>query len=161
MTNQIDPNPMGEAACSRRPDSYSSPCTVTNRSSPQGFSCQTHSTSSPCGSTPTPDEAIGEFQKAVKIGDGSAFALAPLAHAYAIAGKKQETLETLAKLNDIGKHGYVSAFDMAIVYTGMGDKEKAFEWLQKAFEERSFWLIFSRWEPRLDPLKKRPTGALL
>jgi TolB-like protein/Flp pilus assembly protein TadD len=102
------------------------------------------------------DEAIGEFQKTVKITDGWEFALAPLAHAYAVAGNKKEALETIAKLNDIGKHGYVSAFDMAIVYTGMGDKEKAFDWLQKAFEERSFWLIFSRWEPRLDPLRSDP-----
>jgi TolB-like protein/Tfp pilus assembly protein PilF len=102
------------------------------------------------------DDAISEFQKAVKITDGWAFALAPLAHAYAVAGKKQEAQKTLAKLNDIGKHGYVSAFDMAIIYTGMGDKEKAFDWLQKAFEERSFWMIFSRWEPRLDPLRNDP-----
>jgi TolB-like protein/Tfp pilus assembly protein PilF len=102
------------------------------------------------------DEAIREFQKAVKESDGTSFTLAPLAHAYAIAGRKQEAQETLAKLNDMAKHGYVSAFDIAIIYTGMGEKEKAFDWLQKAFEERSFWLVFSRWEPRLDPLRSDP-----
>jgi TolB-like protein/Tfp pilus assembly protein PilF len=102
------------------------------------------------------DEAISEFQKGVKLSDGMAFALAPLGHAYAIAGKKKETQETLAKLKDIGEHGYISAFDLAILYTGMGEKERAFEWLDKAFEERSLFLIYSRWEPRLDPLRSDP-----
>jgi tetratricopeptide (TPR) repeat protein len=102
------------------------------------------------------DEAISQFQKAAKITDGMSFTLAPLAHGYAVAGRKQEAQETLAKLNEKAKHEYVSAFDMAIIYTGMGEKEKAFDWLQKAFEERSFWLVFSRWEPRLDPLRSDP-----
>lgn len=107
------------------------------------------------------DEAISEFQKGVKLSGGMTFALAALGHAYAIAGKKQETQETLVKLKDLGEHGYVSAFDMGVIYAGTGDKEKAFEWLEKAFQERSLFLIYSRWEPRLDPLRSDPRFSSL
>jgi TolB-like protein/DNA-binding winged helix-turn-helix (wHTH) protein/Flp pilus assembly protein TadD len=107
------------------------------------------------------EEAISEFQKGVKLSSGMTFALAALGHAYAIAGKKQETQETLVKLKDLGEHGYVSAFDMGVIYAGTGDKEKAFEWLEKAFQERSLFLIYSRWEPRLDPLRSDPRFSSL
>jgi len=66
------------------------------------------------------------------------FALSPLAHAYAIAGRKQEAQQTLAKLQEIGKRNYVPAFDMAIIYTGMGDKEKALEWFRRLFRSVPF-----------------------
>jgi eukaryotic-like serine/threonine-protein kinase len=102
------------------------------------------------------EEAISEFQTAVKLFGEKEFTLAALGHAYAVGGKKQQTEEILAKLNDIKEHGYVSAFDMAVIYTGEGEKEKALQWLQKAFEERSSFLIYSRWEPRLDPLRSDP-----
>jgi len=102
------------------------------------------------------EKAISEFQKGIKLSNGISFAVAPLAHVYAIAGKKKEAEETLAKLKDIGKHDYVSPLDMAIIYTGMGDKEIAFEWLERALHERSFWLVYIRWEPRLDPLRSDP-----
>jgi eukaryotic-like serine/threonine-protein kinase len=102
------------------------------------------------------EQAISELQTGVKLFGDKEFALAALGHAYAVGGKKQQTKEVLAKLKDIEEHGYVSAFDMAIIYTGAGDKEKALQWLQKAFEERSSFLIYSRWEPRLDPLRSDP-----
>lgn len=69
---------------------------------------------------------------------------------------KKEADETLAKLKDIGKHDYVSPLDLAIIYAGMGDKGKAFEWLERALQERSFWLVYIRWEPQLDPLRSDP-----
>jgi len=102
------------------------------------------------------DEAIQEFQTALKLSGGGEFALAALGHAFAASGRKQQAHEVLAKLKEQSQHGYVSAFDMAIIYTGLGDKEKAFQWLQKAVEERSSFLIYSRWEPRLDPLRSDP-----
>jgi TolB-like protein/Flp pilus assembly protein TadD/predicted Ser/Thr protein kinase len=102
------------------------------------------------------EEAISELQTGVKLFGDKEFALAALAHVYAVAGKKQQKEEVLAKLKAIEEHGYVSAFDMAVIYTGAGDKEIALQWLQKAFEERSSFLIYSRWEPRLDPLRNDP-----
>jgi serine/threonine protein kinase/Flp pilus assembly protein TadD len=102
------------------------------------------------------EQAISELQTAMKLFGDKEFVLAALGHAYAVAGKKKQAEEVLAKLKNMAERGYVSAFDMAIIYTGMGEKEKAFDWLQKAFEERSSFLIYSRWEPRLDPLRSDP-----
>ena len=102
------------------------------------------------------DEAIPEFQRAANLSGGGEFALAALGHAFAAAGKRKEADEVLAKLKEKGKHGYISPLDVAIIYTGLGDKEKALQWLQKAFEERSTFLIYSKWEPRLDPLRSDP-----
>jgi eukaryotic-like serine/threonine-protein kinase len=107
------------------------------------------------------DEAIAEFQKSVKRTDGDQDDLAGLAHAYAIAGKKQQAQETLAKLMGTAKHRYVSPVNVAAIYAGLGDKDQAFEWLEKAFQERSFWLIYLRWEPRLDPLRSDPRFSSL
>jgi hypothetical protein len=50
----------------------------------------------------------------------------------------------------------VSPFDIALIHTALGDKEKAFEWLQRAYEERSAFLVYMKWEPRLDPLRSDP-----
>jgi serine/threonine protein kinase/tetratricopeptide (TPR) repeat protein len=102
------------------------------------------------------DEAISTFQKAVKVGEDDPDDLSCLAHGYAITGKKKEANEIIAKLMEISKHRYVSPFDIAMIYAGLGDKDTAFEWLEKAFKERSFWLIYLRWEPRLDPLRSDP-----
>jgi tetratricopeptide (TPR) repeat protein len=101
-------------------------------------------------------EAINELKKAVKLSQDSEYAVAALGHAYAIAGKKEQVSEILEKLRRISAQGYVSAFDMAVIYAGLGDKEAAFQWLQKAYEERSSFLVYSRWEPRLDPLRSDP-----
>jgi TolB-like protein/Flp pilus assembly protein TadD len=101
-------------------------------------------------------EAIDELEKAVKLSKDSEYALAALGHAYAIAGEKEELGTILEKLKGISAHGYVSAFDLAVIYAGLGDKEQAFRWLEKAYEERSSFLVYSLWEPRLDPLRSEP-----
>lgn len=109
------------------------------------------------------NEAIDEFQEAIKLSGSTAgnpqpseFSLAALGHAFAMAGNTQHTEKVLARLKEIGQHGYVSAFDLAVIYVAMGDKEKAFQWLQKAFEERATFLVYMKWEPRLDPLRSDP-----
>jgi hypothetical protein len=49
--------------------------------------------------------------------------------------------------------GYVSAYDIAVVYAGLGDREQALEWLGKALAERSMFVVHLRWDARLDPLR--------
>jgi len=45
---------------------------------------------------------------------------------------------------------------IALVYTGLGDKDKAFEWLENAYNERNHWLIWIKVEPRFDSLRSDP-----
>jgi serine/threonine protein kinase/Tfp pilus assembly protein PilF len=101
-------------------------------------------------------EAISEFQKAVTLSGGNSFSRAALGHAFAAAGQREEALGILASLEKPSQHVYVSPFDIALIHTALGDKEKAFEWLQRAYEERSCFLIYLKWEPRLDPLRSDP-----
>jgi hypothetical protein len=43
-----------------------------------------------------------------------------------------------------------------LIYTALGDKDAAFAWLDKAMKDHSTWLVYSKWEPRLDPLRSDP-----
>src|SRR5438128_6161031 len=73
-------------------------------------------------------EAISVFQKERSV-DDSAIALSALGHAYAWAGNRAEAQKVLDELMERSKRGYVSPDFIAFVYIGLGEKDKAFEWL--------------------------------
>jgi len=102
------------------------------------------------------NEAILELQKAVVDWEGDAFPTASLGHAYAAAGKEREAREVLDRLLERSKKGYVSAYEIAAVYTGLGEKDRALEWLEKAYEERSNALARFRMDPRVWSLRSDP-----
>jgi len=108
-----------------------------------------------------PEQAVAEFKRAVEItkGDpffGDPFFVAALGHAYAVAGNRREAEKILQTLSDRAKESYVSPFDVALIYAALGEKDKAFALLDKAVAERSTFLVYSKWEPRLDPLRSDP-----
>ncbi len=100
------------------------------------------------------DKAISEFQKGVTLSGVSTYALARLGHAYGVAGKRREAQKVLNELNDLSKQKYVSSYDIALIYVGLGEKEQAFAWLEKAYHERS--MEFLKVDPQLDPLRSDP-----
>jgi TolB-like protein/DNA-binding winged helix-turn-helix (wHTH) protein/Tfp pilus assembly protein PilF len=107
------------------------------------------------------EEAIAEFKKAVELTNKdsplfSPFYLAGLAHAYAVAGRRSDAETVLQGLLERARRSYVSPFDIALIYTALGQKDTAFAWMTKAVAERSTWLVYSKWEPRLDPLRSDP-----
>jgi tetratricopeptide (TPR) repeat protein len=107
------------------------------------------------------EQAVAEFKKAVELTDKSSptfssFYLAGLAHAYALAGRRSDAEQVLQVLLERGRQLYVSPFDIALIYTALGEKDTAFAWMTKAVAERSTWLVYSKWEPRLDPLRSDP-----
>jgi TolB-like protein/DNA-binding winged helix-turn-helix (wHTH) protein/Tfp pilus assembly protein PilF len=81
-------------------------------------------------------EAISEYQKAMKISGNSRSAVA-LAHAYSAAGKKAEAEKILHDLERKLKDTSASPYTMATIYAGLGEKGKAFEFLEKAYAEKS------------------------
>ncbi|MFC2165404.1 tetratricopeptide repeat protein [Acidobacteriota bacterium] len=101
-------------------------------------------------------EAVDEFKKAVTLSGESTYTLASLAHAYASAGEKVRAREILSQLRELSKDKYVSAYEIAEVYISLGEIDSAFEWLQKAFEEKSRALVYLKVEPRLDPIRSDP-----
>ncbi len=91
-------------------------------------------------------EAINEFQTGVKL-SGSPLMLALLGHAYAASGKKAEAQKVLTDLQQLQSQRYVSPYTVAAIYTGLGDQEQAFTWLEKAVEERDIWLMNLKVDP--------------
>jgi DNA-binding winged helix-turn-helix (wHTH) protein/TolB-like protein/predicted Zn-dependent protease len=113
-------------------------------------------------------EAIAEFQQGVKL-SGSPLMVALLGHSYAASGKRDEAKRVLAELKHLSSQRYVSPYTIAAIYTGLGDKDQAFVWLERAFEERDIWLMNMKVDPVFNSLHSdkrfadllRRTGLLL
>jgi hypothetical protein len=88
-------------------------------------------------------------------------ALASLAHAYGVSGTLSQAGKVLASLQQISKRRYVSAFDMAVVFAGIGDSENTFQWLEKAYAGRESQMAFLGVTRRLDPVRSDPSAELL
>ena len=84
-----------------------------------------------------------------------------MGNAYAVAGKKSEALAILRELLQMSARQYVSPYSIALVYVGLGDKDGAFQWLDKAYDERSVRLINIAVHPRFANLRCDPRFAAL
>ena len=101
-------------------------------------------------------EAIAEFHEAVRSAKGITEPRALLGRAYAVSGKRGAAEKVLDELNEESKQTYVSPYDIALIYAGLGNKEQALAWLERAFAERSTWMPFLRVDPELDALRTEP-----
>ena len=106
------------------------------------------------------EAAIAEFKKAMDLGGGSQVQ-ADLAHAYAVSGQPAEARKILDQLIEHSPDTYISPFDIAVVYAGLGDRGQAFAWLDKAYDERTRTMLGLKVNPRLDPLRSDPRFATL
>ena len=102
-------------------------------------------------------EALKEAQTAVRLSEGAPGAMARLSRTYAAAGHTAEAQKILEDMKQRSRRGYFPPVAVAMVYIGLGDKDRAFEWLQKAVEERSGGpLLRIKVDPLLDPLRSDP-----
>jgi serine/threonine-protein kinase len=99
-------------------------------------------------------EAIAAYQKAISMRPGNPNYLASLARSNALAGKVAEAQKILDGL--LKSPEPVSPFFIALVYTALGDKDNAFQWLNKSVADRSGSVRYLKIEPRLDPLRTDP-----
>ena len=99
------------------------------------------------------EEAMSTFHKAVEHSGGSPVMKARLGWAYAKIGKTGEARRILSELEDEAKTRYVAACLIASLHVALGDKEQAFVWLDKAFQERDVLLLTLNIESHLDPLR--------
>src|SRR5438067_2154937 len=106
-------------------------------------------------------EAIGEFQKAVELRGRNALDVAYLAYAYAMAGKRSEAQRLLVELEGRSRREYVPPTLLAIVYMGLGQDGRAFDWLDRAVAEHDGWLAEFIFFPTFDPLRSHPRYAPL
>jgi eukaryotic-like serine/threonine-protein kinase len=134
------------------------------------------------------DRAIQQFQKAVELEPGFPAALSTMIAAYsqkgqhdvavaklseiqednslnaagivyALAGRKDDAMRIIEKLERRSRQGYVSPTAFAYIYAALGDKEKAIAYLEKGYEERAFQMQFLKIDPRWDKLRNDPRFA--
>jgi TolB-like protein/Flp pilus assembly protein TadD/class 3 adenylate cyclase len=107
-------------------------------------------------------EARAEFQKATTL-DDLPWYVSSVGYASAVSGDRIKAEKILQELDEIAKQRYVSPANRAAVYLGLGEKGKALDWLEKAFEDRDpiFWWIQDqlydsvRNEPRFQELMQK------
>ena len=95
------------------------------------------------------EEALSALRKSWD----STIKTASIAHAFARSGRRPAAEKILGDLLAESKGKYVSPYDIAVIYTGLDDKERALEWLNHAYEERAGFLIFVNSDPRFKPLR--------
>jgi TolB-like protein/DNA-binding winged helix-turn-helix (wHTH) protein/Flp pilus assembly protein TadD len=102
------------------------------------------------------EKAIAELESARELSGRAPYFLRSLGHAYATAGRKGQAQQLLQELREDSAKRYVSPFAFALIYTGLGEKEQAFDWLEKAYQQRDPSLSTIGGDPRLDPLRADP-----
>jgi len=102
-------------------------------------------------------EGIAEFEKAVAISSGNTLLLSGLGYAYAASGRRADAQKMLDQLSEISKQKYVPAAYRAYIYVALGEKDRAFESLERGYEERLISVI--RVDPAFDPLRSDPRFA--
>jgi TolB-like protein/DNA-binding winged helix-turn-helix (wHTH) protein/Tfp pilus assembly protein PilF len=103
------------------------------------------------------EQALADSRKAEGLLPGPYYPRLGLLRGYAVLGRKREALKGVDELKEISKHRYVMPTSLALVYSDLGDKQQAFGWLEKAYEERDPWLgLTLRSEPGFDRLRSDP-----
>ena len=101
-------------------------------------------------------QAQGVFQKILAVAPDDPAVLALIGHEYASAGDNAKALQILSHLKQLSAHGYVPTIYIGLVYTGLHDLDHAFEWLNRAVDERCEYLVYLPSEPLADPLRGDP-----
>jgi tetratricopeptide (TPR) repeat protein len=107
-------------------------------------------------------EAISELKKSISQIKNMSVAVGALGHAHSAAGHKSEAEKILRNLRQLSDQTYVDPFAIAQVCVGLEEHDKVFEWLDRACDARSpFMILFLKEDPRLDKLRGDPRFNLI
>ena len=101
-------------------------------------------------------DAITALEKAVELANRSGITLCDLGYVYAATGKRAEAIALIKELADKYARKEAIGQFIAVVYAGLGEKDKAFEWLEKDFQTRNGKLKEIRWQFTLESLRDDP-----
>jgi serine/threonine-protein kinase len=102
------------------------------------------------------DESAAAFQRAIQLSPQSPIMQAALGRTLALSGRQNEATRILEELHHLAERRYVSPFELAGLHFALGQAEKGFTWLTKAFQDRCFELISIRVDPRFKALQGNP-----
>jgi serine/threonine protein kinase/tetratricopeptide (TPR) repeat protein len=97
--------------------------------------------------------AIAEGEKGVKLSGGSPLMNAALAQTFATAGRREQAIQILNDLTNLAKQKYVAPYFFAGIHIGLGEDDRAVEYLEKSYQEHSHWLIYLHIDPSMDGLR--------
>jgi tetratricopeptide (TPR) repeat protein len=103
-----------------------------------------------------PDQGIAALERAVAISPENTLYLAQLGQAYSRVGRMEEARAALAQLEETSTRRYVSPYHMAYVHTGLGEYERALDWLERAYEERAGGVFGMKGSFLFAPLRSHP-----
>ncbi len=101
-------------------------------------------------------EAVAQFQKAIQIEPSIPEVIAALGHGYALSGRRAEALKLIRDLQERSRNEFVPSFSIATIYTGLGMKNEAIQYLAKSYDEGSFYMIYLKVDPMHDSLRSDP-----
>lgn len=96
-------------------------------------------------------EAIAALKNAISL-EGTTEVWSSLGHDYAMSGDKEEAQKVIDHLSELSGRQYVARYNVAVIYAGMGERNQAFFWLNRAYQERSYLLTYLTVDERLDKL---------
>ena len=102
------------------------------------------------------EEQLDELTKAVTLSGNSAYMRAHLGYGYAAAGDRAHALAIAEELEAEGAKHYVAPYHMALIFAGLGDTPVSIRWLERAFRDRSGWMVFLPVEPEFEKIRQAP-----
>jgi serine/threonine-protein kinase len=101
-----------------------------------------------------PAAAIRTFERAVEQAGGDTAMLGYLGWTYGVSGRQEDAERTLNTLVKAGAESYVSSYHVAMVCLGLGRYDEMFSWLERAYAERSTWMVWFHITPTFDPVRQ-------
>ncbi len=105
-------------------------------------------------------EAIAVSEKALSLSDRHELTTKlSLGYAYALWGKREDAMKKVEEVKELSQQRKISSVNIARVYTALGEKDEAFEWLRKGCQERDRYMVFLSVWPEFKPLRNDPRFA--
>jgi serine/threonine protein kinase/tetratricopeptide (TPR) repeat protein len=101
-------------------------------------------------------DALTEMRKGAALLKGNVVVQADIGHLHAVRGDKREAQRIIDDLQQASTRRFISPFEIALIYLGLGQTDRAFEWLERAYRERSDLLVYLKLDPRLDAIRSDP-----
>jgi tetratricopeptide (TPR) repeat protein len=106
-------------------------------------------------------EAIDQYKQTLAINPEWPVAYAQIGNVYGVSGQKVQAEKVLDKMQSLSLTRYVTPYGIALLYAGLNDHDKAFEWLEKALQDRAHWLVWLNLDPRWDAIRSDKRFAVL
>jgi serine/threonine protein kinase/tetratricopeptide (TPR) repeat protein len=100
--------------------------------------------------------AVTEGENGVRLSGGSPMMRAALAHTFGAAGRTKEAFQMLDELTELATKRYIAPYFFAGIHVGLGEHDRAMEYLEKSYEEHCHWLIYLHIDPSMDGLRDNP-----